>query len=50
MTFRTLVPPLRRLGAEIPRAAARQFNQIAWPAFAVLHAREGRCPVLRSKP
>jgi putative copper export protein len=31
-----LVPVLRRLGAEIPRAAARRFNQIAWPAFAVL--------------
>ena len=27
---------LRRLGAEIPRAAARRFNQVAWPAFAVL--------------
>ena len=29
---------LRRLGAQVPRAAARRFNQIAWPAFAVLVA------------
>jgi hypothetical protein len=27
---------LRRLGTEIPRTAARRFNQVAWPAFAVL--------------
>jgi uncharacterized membrane protein len=50
ITLAALVPALRRLGAEISRTAARQFNQIAWPTFAVLHAREGRCPVLRSKP
>jgi putative copper export protein len=31
-----LVPVLRRAGADIPRAAARRFNQVAWPAFAVL--------------
>ena len=31
-----LVPALRRLGAGIPRAAARRFDQVAWPAFAVL--------------
>lgn len=31
-----LVPVLRRAGADVPRAAARQFNRIAWPAFAVL--------------
>jgi putative copper export protein len=36
ITLAALVPVLRRLGAEIPRAAARRFNQIAWPAFAVL--------------
>jgi putative copper export protein len=36
LTLAGLVPVLRRLGAEIPRAAARRFNQIAWPAFAVL--------------
>jgi putative copper export protein len=31
-----LVPVLRGLGADIPRAAARRFNQVAWPAFGVL--------------
>ena len=31
-----LVPVLRHLGAEIPRTAARRFDQVAWPAFAVL--------------
>jgi len=36
ITLAALVPALRRLGAEIPRTAARRFNQIAWPAFAVL--------------
>jgi putative copper export protein len=36
LTLAGLVPVLRRLGAEVPRAAARRFNQIAWPAFAVL--------------
>jgi putative copper export protein len=36
LTLAALVPVLRRLGAEIPRTAARRFNQVAWPAFAVL--------------
>jgi putative copper export protein len=36
ITLAALVPALRRLGAEIPGTAARRFNQIAWPAFAVL--------------
>jgi putative copper export protein len=36
ITLAGLVPVLRRLGADIPRAAARQFNMIAWPAFGVL--------------
>ena len=36
LTLAALVPVLRRLGAEIPRAAARRFNQVAWLAFAVL--------------
>lgn len=36
LTLAALVPVLRHLGAEIPRAAARRFNQVAWPAFAVL--------------
>jgi hypothetical protein len=29
---------LCRLGAEVPRGAARRFNQTAWPAFAVVVA------------
>ena len=33
-----LVPVLRAFGAALPRAAARRFNQVAWPAFAVLVA------------
>ena len=36
LTLAALVPVLRRLGTEVPRAAARRFNQVAWPAFAVL--------------
>jgi putative copper export protein len=36
ITLVALVPALRRLGAGIPRAAARRFNQVAWPAFAIL--------------
>jgi putative copper export protein len=36
ITLAALVPVLRRLGADIPRAAARRFNQVAWPAFVVL--------------
>jgi putative copper export protein len=36
ITLAALVPVLRRLGAEIPRAAARRFNQVAWPVFGVL--------------
>ena len=36
ITLAALVPALRRLGTDIPRAAARRFNQVAWPAFAVL--------------
>jgi hypothetical protein len=38
LTLAALVPVPRRLGVEIPRTAARQFNQVAWPAFAVLIA------------
>ncbi len=45
ITLAALVPVLRRAGTEIPRAAARRFNQVAWPAFGVLvvtlHARAG---------
>jgi putative copper export protein len=36
ITLAALVPALRRLGADIPRAAARRFSLIAWPAFGVL--------------
>jgi putative copper export protein len=36
LTLAALVPALRRLGAEIPRAAARRFSQVAWPAFTIL--------------
>jgi putative copper export protein len=30
-----LVPVLRRVGPDAPRAAARQFNRVAWPAYAL---------------
>ncbi len=36
ITLAAVVPVLRRLGADLPRAAARRFNQVAWPAFGVL--------------
>ena len=36
LALAALVPVLRRHGTEVPRAAARPFNQVAWPAFAVL--------------
>ena len=36
LTLAAVVPVLRRFGAEVPRAAARRFNQVAWTAFAVL--------------
>ncbi len=36
LTLAALVPALRRLGPEAARSAARRFNQVAWPAFAVL--------------
>jgi putative copper export protein len=35
-TLAGLVPGLRALGPDAPKAVARQFNRIAWPAFAVL--------------
>jgi putative copper export protein len=38
LTLAGLVPALRRLGPDAPRAVARQFNRIAWPAFGVLVA------------
>lgn len=36
LTLAALVPVLRALGTDLPRAAARRFNQVAWPAFAIL--------------
>ena len=36
LTLAGLVPGLRSLSPDAPRAVARRFNQIAWPAFAVL--------------
>ena len=38
LTLAALVPVLRRFGAEVPRAAARRFNQVAWTAFVILIA------------
>jgi putative copper export protein len=36
LTLAGLVPGLRALGDDAPRAVARRFNRIAWPAFGVL--------------
>lgn len=36
LTLAGLVPGLRDLSADAPRAVARRFNRIAWPAYAVL--------------
>ncbi len=36
LTLAGLVPALRRLDPTAPKAVARQFNRIAWPAFGVL--------------
>jgi putative copper export protein len=36
LTLAGLVPSLRRLGPDMPRAAARAFNRLAWPAFGIL--------------
>jgi putative copper export protein len=36
ITLAALVPVLRRFGADVPRAAARRFNLVAWVAFAAL--------------
>ncbi|HLK01561.1 MAG TPA: hypothetical protein VKU39_16880 [Streptosporangiaceae bacterium] len=38
LTLAALVPVLRGLGAGAPKAAARRFGRVAWPAFAVLIA------------
>jgi putative copper export protein len=36
LVLAALVPALRAFGAEVPRAAAARFNQVAWAAFTVL--------------
>ena len=36
LTLAALVPALRGAGVDVPKRAARAFNRIAWPAFAVL--------------
>ncbi|MDX6326988.1 MAG: hypothetical protein QOK15_3342 [Nocardioidaceae bacterium] len=36
ITLAALVPALRAAGSDVPKAAARAFNRVAWPAFAVL--------------
>ena len=38
LTLAGLVPGLRTLSPDAPRAAARRFSALAWPAFAVLVA------------
>jgi putative copper export protein len=36
LTLAGLLPAMRKLGPETTRAIARQFDRVAWPAFAVL--------------
>jgi putative copper export protein len=36
LTLAGLLPTVRALGEDAPRAVARAFNRLAWPAFAVL--------------
>jgi putative copper export protein len=36
LTLAGLVPGLRKIDADAPRAVARRFNRVAWPAFLVL--------------
>jgi putative copper export protein len=38
LTLAGLVPVVRKLGPDATKAVARQFDRIAWPAFAVLIA------------
>ncbi len=35
LTLVGLLPVLRAAGGDLPKAFARQFNRIAWPAFAI---------------
>ena len=36
LTLAALVPALRGTGGDVVRLAARRFNTVPWPAFAVL--------------
>jgi putative copper export protein len=36
LTLAALVPALRLAGPDVPKAAARAFNKVAWPAFVLL--------------
>jgi putative copper export protein len=36
ITLAALIPALRAAGTEVPKAAARAFNRVAWPAFGIL--------------
>jgi len=36
LTLAALVPVLRMQGPDVPRAAARAFNRVAWPAYGIL--------------
>jgi putative copper export protein len=36
LTLAALVPALRAAGTDVSRVAARAFNRVAWPAFALL--------------
>jgi putative copper export protein len=36
ITLAALVPALRAAGRDVPKAAAKAFNRIAWPAFGTL--------------
>lgn len=38
LTLAGLLPGLRAIAPDAPRAAARRFNRIAWPAYGVLVA------------
>jgi putative copper export protein len=38
LTLAALVPTLKAAGVDVPKAAARRFSQVAWPAFLVLVA------------
>jgi putative copper export protein len=36
LTLAALVPTLKAAGADVPKAVAQRFSQVAWPAFGVL--------------